>query len=238
MSENAGPSEARVREILGEMRAERQRAMYVRLAGTLVILVILGVFALKSYNRMKDFDVDTFMATLQVEGAEKVWPIISKELDEVAAKASPALEAAFQAEMMELGPRLQATLTEESEKLVTNMQERLAQSLDENLKEKDLAKEAGLADRFPDYTEDPEAMQELNEQLLRATREWANVQLDTTFKDHFALLESINSTYHDLEGEARENIEGGTATASTEDVLTVFMEILNMRLNPEDGKEG
>ncbi len=234
MTENAGPSEARVRELLAEMRAERQRAMYVRLGGTLIILIILGVFAFKSYNRMKNFDVDTFMVTLQTEGAERVWPVISEELDAVAAKASPALEQAFQAEMMELGPRLQETLTEESEKLVNNMQERLANSLDENLKEKDLAKEAGLADRFPDYADNPEAMQELNEQLLRATREWANVQLDTTFAEHFKLLESINTTYHQLEGEAREGIEGGTSTASTEDVLTVFMEILNMRLNPEE----
>ncbi len=234
MTENAGPSEARVRELLGEMRAERQRAMYVRVAGTLVILLILGVFAFKSYKRMKDFDVDTFMATLQVQGAERVWPVISKELDAVASKASPALEAAFQAEMMELGPRLQESLTEESEKLINNMQERLAASLDENLKEKDFAKEAGLSERFPEYANDSEAMQELNEQLLRATREWANTQLDTTFAEHFKLLESINTTYHDLEGEAREGIEGGTAKASTEDVLTVFMEILNMRLNPEE----
>lgn len=233
MTEN-GPSEARVRELLGQMQVDRQRAMYARIGGTLVVLLILGVFAAKSYGRMKNFDVDTFMVTLQTEGAKKVWPVISKELDEVAGKASPALEAAFHAEMMELGPRVQETLTLESAKLIENMQARLASSLDENLKDKDLAKAAGLADRFPTFADDEEAMQDLNEQLLRATREWANAQLDTTFSAHFRLLESINETYHRLEGEAREEVEAGAKTASTEDVLTVFMEIINMRLNPEE----
>jgi len=224
----------RVAEILGEMRQERQRAMYARIAATVIVVLILAIFATKTYKNIQQFDVDTFFAALQVEAAKRVWPIVASELDRVADAAAPALTDAFATEAMELSPRLQEALTAESEILVTNMQARLASSLDEALKAKDVVGNSGIGERFPRFQEDADALQELNEQLLRAAREWANTQLDTTFADHFMILDSINKTFYEMEGEARKSIEAGEQPANLEDVLTIFLEIIDTRLNAEE----
>ena len=227
-------SETRVAEILVQIRQERTRAMYARIAATVCVLIILVAFASRTYDRVKDFDVDSFFTHLQVEGAKRVWPVVADELDRVATAAAPALTDAFSKEMMELSPRLQTALATESEVLVANLQERLAASLDEALTKKDVVGSSGIAERFPRFQNDAEAMQELNEQLLRATREWANVQLDTTFHDHFRILDSINETFFALEGEARDDLEEGATPANLEDVLTLFLEIIDTRLNVEE----
>lgn len=227
-------NEARVAELLGQMRQERQRAMYARIAATVVVLLILIVFAAKTYNRIKTFDVDSFFVALQVEGAKKVWPVVAQELDRVANMAVPALTDAFAKEGMDLGPRLQEVLAAESEVLVVNMQARLAGSLDEALKKEDVVGKSGIAERFPTFHENPAAMEALNEQLLRASRQWANGQLDTTFADHFQILDSINQTFYAMEGEARGQLEDGQTPANAEDVLTLFLEIIDTRLNVEE----
>jgi len=227
-------SEARVAELLGQMRQERQRAMYARIGATVAVLLILIIFSVKTYNRIKNFDVDSFFVALQVEGAKKVWPVVAQELDRVADAAAPALTDAFAKETMDLGPRLQEVLTKESEVLVTNMQARLAGSLDEALKKEDVVGKSGIAERFPDFHDNPEAMEALNEQLLRASRDWANTQLDTTFHDHFQILDSINQTFYAMEGEARDQITDGQTPANLEDVLTLFLEIIDTRLNVEE----
>ena len=224
---------ARVAEILASMRQERQRAMYARIAATVIVLLILMIFATKTYKNIQQFDVDTFFAALQGEAAKRVWPIVSSELDRVANAAAPALTDAFAKEAMELSPRLQEALSAESEVLVTNMQARLASSLDEALKSKDVVGSSGIGERFPSFQEDPDALQELNEHLLRASREWANVQLDTTFHEHFQILDSINKTFYEMEGEARKSLEAGEQPANLEDVLTIFLEIIDTRLNSE-----
>jgi hypothetical protein len=148
--------------------------------------------------------------------------------------AAPALTDAFAKEGMDLGPRLQEVLASESEVLVVNMQARLAGSLDEALKKEDVVGKSGIAERFPRFHDNPEAMEALNEQLLRATREWANEQLDTTFAEHFQILDSINQTFYSMEGEAREQLQEGETAASPEDVLTLFLEIIDTRLNVEE----
>ena len=227
-------NEARVAEILGQMRQERQRAMYARIAATVAVLLILIIFSAKTYNRIKNFDVDSFFVALQVEGAKKVWPIVAQELDRVADAAAPALTDAFARETMELGPRLQEVLAKESELLMTNMQARLAGSLDEALTKEDVVGKSGIAERFPTFHDNPEAMEALNEQLLRASRDWANTQLDTTFHDHFLILDSINQTFYALEGEARDQLDEGQTPANLEDVLTLFLEIIDTRLNVEE----
>jgi len=226
-------SATRVAEILAAMRQERQRAMYARIAATVIVLLILIVFAGKTYKNIQQFDVDSFLAALQVEAAKRVWPVVASELDRVANAAAPALTAAFADEAMELSPRLQEALSSESEILVTNMQNRLAASLDEALKSKDVIGDSGLGERFPRFQDDTDALQELNEQLLRAAREWAHVQLDTTFAEHFQILDSINQTFYEMEGEARKSIEAGEQPANLEDVLTIFLEIIDTRLNAE-----
>ncbi len=227
-------NEARVAELLGQMRQERQRAMYARIGATVVVLLILIIFSAKTYNRIQTFDVDSFFLALQVEGAKKVWPVVASELDRVAEMAAPALTDAFAKEAMELGPRLQEVLAAESEVLVVNMQERLAGSLDEALKKEDVVGKSGIAERFPTFHENSEAMEALNEQLLRASREWANEQLDTTFAEHFQILDSINQTFYSMEGQAREQLEDGQTPAAAEDVLTLFLEIIDTRLNVEE----
>jgi hypothetical protein len=227
-------NEARVAELLAQMRQERQRAMYARIGATVVVLLILIIFSAKTYNRIQTFDVDSFFLALQVEGAKKVWPVVASELDHVAEMAAPALTDAFAKEAMELGPRLQEVLAAESEVLVVNMQARLAGSLDEALKKEDVVGKSGIAERFPTFHENAEAMEALNEQLLRATREWANAQLDTTFAEHFQILDSINQTFYSMEGQAREQLEDGQAPAAAEDVLTLFLEIIDTRLNVEE----
>ena len=226
--------ETRVAELLAQMRQERQRAMYARIGATVVTLLILAIFSLKTYNAIKEFDVDSFFAALQLEGAKKVWPVVSRELDRVAEMAAPALTDAFSDEAMALGPKLQEVLTEESEVLVINMQARLAGSLDEALKKEDVVGKSGIAERFPTFHDNPEAMEALNEQLLRAARAWANEQLDTTFHDHFQILDSINQTFYSMEGEAREQLHEGQTPANVEDVLTIFLEIIDTRLNVEE----
>ena len=98
----------------------------------------------------------------------------------------------------------------------------------------DVVGKSGIAERFPDFHDNPEAMEALNEQLLRASRDWANTQLDTTFHDHFQILDSINQTFYAMEGEARDQITDGQTPANLEDVLTLFLEIIDTRLNVEE----
>jgi len=59
------------------------------------------VFALRTYSKLTHFDVDTFVSTLQTEGAKQVWPAISVEMDSLADEALPALKSAFAKESIE-----------------------------------------------------------------------------------------------------------------------------------------
>ncbi len=233
MGESSESTKAVVADLLKQMREERQKAAYVRIAATLAILVILGVFAKRTYTKFTQFDVETFVTALQVEGAKRVWPVVSKELDQVTEAALPALKEAFAKESVQFGPRLEERLQKESEVLLENMADRLAASLDVALKEADLAHNAGIADKFPTFKDDPEALEALNQALIKSVRDWAHGQLDTTFEKHFHILQSINDTFQKMEQQVKDGMATGKAPASLEDVLTVFMEIVNMRLNPE-----
>lgn len=234
MAESSGPTREQVAELLLQMRKERQRAAYVRTGATLGVILILVIFTWRTYSKFTTFDVNTFVTALQVEGAKRVWPAVSNELDSLADAAVPALKDAFAAESLEFGPRLQTELEKESEILVTNMTERLGAALDVALKDANLAKKSKIIEKFPSFKDNPEALEALNDALTRSTRDWAHNQLDTTFARHLQLLQSINETFQRMESQVRQELNAGKTPTSLEELLTLFLEIVNMRLNPND----
>jgi hypothetical protein len=112
------------------------------------------------------------------------------------------------------------------------MAEYMKVSLDKQFVEAASSRQGELKERFPRFSENPDAYQELMERMQASSRVWAQGQLDTTFQKHVLLLQSINETVQELQVQAgAERAKSGDR--SMEDVLFLMSEIFNTRVAGE-----
>ena len=143
----------RAKQILDEIKEERAKGGKIRLATTLIVLLMFGVFGLSTYNKIQGFDDQALLVKLQEEAAQSVWPEVSKELDAVAQDAVPAIQEAFVEEAENLLPKLSEKLSTEAVVFQDNMNQRIKNSLDGELKSQMEAREDEFKGKVPSFAE-------------------------------------------------------------------------------------
>jgi hypothetical protein len=220
---------SRARQLLEELAAERQKGTSIRRG---VTYLVLGMFALavgNVYFKVKNFDLEIFTSTLQKETSARVWPLVEQEMDKLARDAGPALSAAMAAEAESFAPKFQTKVEAEAAAFSEHLHDRMKASLDTSFRAAmDNDKDKLLA-QFPQFKDDPTRYDELVTRLNAAAQTWAMSQLDTTFKQHIEVLQSINAEVAKLTAVAdAEREKNGNPEA--EEVLELFVQIMNSRL--------
>ena len=162
------------KQLLAEIQEERGKGGKIRLATTLIVLLMFAIFGLSTYNKVKSFDDEALLLHLQQEAARIVWPEVSKELDLVARDAVPAIQEAMLAEAGALLPKLSDKLTAEAAVFQENMNKRMKTSLDGALAQAIDEREEDFKGKIPVFDDqDGELYTELTERLESHCRDWA-----------------------------------------------------------------
>jgi hypothetical protein len=222
----------KVHQLLDQIGEERAKGRMHRRAFTAGFLLIFVIFFGSMYSKITGFDTDLFMVELQSQAATTVWPVYSTQLKGVADDAIPALSAAMADEAADLLPKVSEKLKAEAVVFQNNMGEHMKNSLDKQFVAAAESQQDNLKARFPRFSEDPDAYQELVERMQSSSRLWAQEQLDTTFEKHVLLLQSINETVQTLQLQANDQ-RAKTGDRSMEDVLFLMSEIFNTRVAGE-----
>ena len=195
---------SQAKSLLDEIAKERKKGAQVRLISAGVILGMFAVFAGSVYNRIQSFDTDALLIGLQESASATVWPMVSRELDEVGNAAVPALSEAMTQEMDAFGPKLVERLNTESELLQNNLNERMKTSLDGHLNEQFASRKDELQGKLEPFASDDALYDDMARRLQASAQDWAQDELDTTFTEHIQILQSINETVAQLGDQARE----------------------------------
>ena len=226
---------SRSRQLLEDIAAERRKGTNIR---RVVTYAVLGMFALaagNTYYKVKSFDVEKLVATLEKETSTRVWPLIGEEMDALARDAGPALSAALAEEAGNFAPKFQARVEVEGLAFTEHLNTRMKTSLDAAFHAAMDKNKDKLLASFPQFKEDETKYDELVTRLNGAAQSWAMAQLDTTFKAHIAVLQSINEQVA-LLGKVSAEDRKKNGDPQAEEVLELFLEIMNSRLESGGSK--
>lgn len=224
----------RCRQLISKINEERTLGSRVRTGVTLGVVVMFGLFALVTYNRVKTFNDEALLVHLQEEASTTVWPLIAKEMDQVARRAVPAITSAMEAELETLLPRLAERLSQEATIFQDNMNKRIKVSLDAALAAELDAHKDQLQGALSGLSSDSELYDDLVRRLQASSQQWAMAQLDTIFNDHIRVLQSINESIGALQAQvAKERESGKRDPADLDGAMELFVEILNSRIAEE-----
>ncbi len=223
---------ARARQLLDEIAEEHNRGNRIRRIVGLVVLAFLLLFAFNIVSGVRNFDTTALMTHIQESATTTVWPLVSRELDAVAAEAVPAIQEAFTEEAQELLPSLNDKIVTESATFQNNVNSKITESLNSQFlssaePHKDLLKE-----QLPQFSDDSESYDALMSKLHAHAQGWAQGHLDSTFSDHVNVLQSINESFRKLQAAADKQASDDGAP-EVDDVMFLFMDIVNTRINEE-----
>ncbi len=225
-------STSRSKELHAQIGEERAKGVR---QGRMLTGAVLALFALAIGNawwKVTHFDTEALIAAAEREASKTVWPMVSRELDALAADAVPALSNALAAEASNLLPKINTRLAAESALFEAHVHEKMTASLDAHFAQAAAKRGDRLKERFPQFAADPTRYDALIVRLQKGAQSWAQAQLDTTFAQHIVVLQSINESVAKLQTSAAANPDA-SGERSMDDVLTLFLEIMNARL---DGK--
>ena len=222
----------RARSLISQIEAARTQGGRIRLAVTLIVLLMFGFFGMSIRSKIKAFDDQALVLHLQEQAAKTIWPRVSRELDAIAVQAHPAIVSAFEAEAAALLPKLSDKLSAEALVLQANLNKQIKTSLDGALAAAMKENEAALKEAMPDLANDSVLYDDLVRRLQVSASQWAQEQLDTIFHDHVHVLQSINTSVATLQEQvAAEEAAGNRQPADVDQALMLFVEIINARLN-------
>ncbi len=225
---------ARARQILQQIAEERAKGVR---QGRILSLVLLSMFSVTAYSvywRVTHFDTAKLESSIERQASAQVWPMVAKSMDKIAADAVPALSAALTNEAADFMPKVEAQLGAESGTFQTHVHDKMKASLDEHFATAFKDQGPALKARFPQFAKNPEKYDALMAKLEARCQTWAQGQLDTTFAQHIAVLQSINASVQALATQAAANPTAkGSSPKSMDDVMSLFLDIMNSRL---DGK--
>jgi len=221
----------RVEELLEQLAAERSNAKKLRNVVSLLLVAMVLLFVMNVWWRISNFDADALLASLEIEATTTVWPTLSQELEEVSSEAVPAISEALASEADVLLLRASEQLATESETFQVNVGQHMHRALQAAFVDASAEQDSAIEERLAAFSESDDVHDELLRRMHVSARQWAERQLDTTFVEHVALLSSINETVQVLvkQAENSETLQG----QAPEDVLLLFMEIMNSRLGGE-----
>lgn len=225
-------STSRAKELFTQVGEERAKGVRQgrMLSGAAVVLFMLAIG--NAWWKVTHFDTEALVVAVEREASTRVWPLVSRELDAIAADAVPALSNALAAEAANLLPQISAKLAGESVLFERHIQEKMTASLDAHFAKQVAARGDLLKARFPQFAKDPDRYDALIVRLQSASQAWAHAQLDTTFAQHIVVFQSINESVARLQTMAAANPDK-SGERGMDEVLMLFLEIMNARL---DGK--
>jgi hypothetical protein len=225
----------RSRELLDELAAERNKGRNIRRGITYAVLVMFALAIGNVYFKVKNFDTETFVTVLQRETTAQVWPLIEREIDVISRDAGPALSKALADEAAAFAPKFSAAVAVEGVAFSEHLHQRMKSSLDGAFTHAVAGQQEKLHAQFPQFKDDTTKYDELVARLNAAAQSWAMAQLDTTFKAHIDVLQSINEQVALLaQVSAEDRAKNGDPQA--EEVLELFLGIMNSRLEGEKTK--
>ena len=112
------------------------------------------------------------------------------------------------------------------------MNKKITESLDAQFLSAANAHKDTLKEQLPQFSSDSEAYDALMSKLHAHARGWAQGHLDTTFAEHVNVLQSINDSFKKLQSAAEKNTAENGAP-EVDDVMMLFMDIVNTRMNEE-----
>jgi|GEM_PF-2239928 len=222
----------RARQLLDEIAEERNRGNRIRRIVGLVVLAFLLLFAFNIVSGVRNFDTTVLMTRIQESATTTVWPLVSRELDSVAKDAVPAIQEAFEAEAESLLPALNEKIVTESEVFQNNVNKKITESLDAQFLSAANAHKDTLKEQLPQFSSDAEAYDALMKKLHAHAQGWAQGHLDSTFKEHINVLQSINESFRKLQAQAH-GASAEDGDPAVDDVMMLFMDIVNTRMNEE-----
>ncbi len=218
-------------ELLDQLNAETARAVRTRRIVGVLLVALIAAFILNIWWQVRTFDADAMLASLEIHATTTVWPGLSAELEAVGQDAVPAISEALTSEANVLLIRATEQLTNESVIFQENVGQHMHRSLEAAFVDASSEEDESLDERLRTFSMDPDVHAELLRRLQVSSRQWAERELDSTFAEHVELLNSINETVQVLVRQAGndEKLQG----QAPEDVLMLFMEIMNTRLGGE-----
>ena len=220
-------SAPQIRVLLEQLNAERQRGKSYRLTLTLTVVSLIGVFLGNLYLELQNFDSELLLIHLEQRASTTVMPRYERELRAVAEDAYPAIAEALTEEANKLLPKVSERLGQEGQIFQRNMSRAIEVSLTQHFDRAIAGHEQDFRARFPDFDDRPEVYEQLLRRLEVSARAWAQHRLDTTFEQHVLILQSINETVQRLMLESNDEKAGAS---SMNDVLSLMAEILNTRM--------
>ena len=223
----------RAEALLDKLAEERAKSQKITRAIGLGVLALFLLFGFTLYRKVVTFDADSLLLHMQNQAGTSVWPLVSQEIDALSRHAMPAISDALNEEMENLLPTLSEKLVEESILLQDNLAESMKISLSIHFRTASKANADALKERMAMFSMEGEFYDELMESMDKRAQGWAQAQLDTTFPRHVEVLQEINETTRALRADAEAQRSAGME-ATLDDVLMLFMDILNTRLDGED----
>ena len=222
----------RAKELLQQLTNERHRGLTIKRAITLGVLGMFVLAGAHGYYRVKTFDTEQFVTELERQASTKMWPLVSHEIDTIATQAVPAISAALATEAANLLPRISQVLEVESALFSEHLQKTMQTSLDSHFLLAAGRHNEQLKERFPQFATDQGKYDALITRLNGAAQTWAHEELDTTFKAHIGVLQSINEQVQSLMAQSEaQRASGGNVDA--DEVMLLFLEIMNSRMAGE-----
>ena len=223
---------SRAEALLDKLAEERIRSRKITRAVGLGVLVLFLMFGFTLYRKVVTFDADALILHMQRQAGTQVWPHVSREIDALSRQAVPALTDALNDEMENLLPSINETLVEESVALQEHLDQAMKVSLSNHFRTAINENEDALKDRMAMFSMEGEFYDDLMESMQNRAQGWAQDQLDATFSRRVEVLQEINEPTQALREDADAQRTAGVE-ASLDDVVMLFMEILNTRLDGE-----
>ena len=217
-------------DLLDQISQERDRGSKIRLGMLAAILLMFFIFGAHIYRKINNFDTQQLMFTLQENAAQRVWPAVHYELNDISDEVIPVITDSMQTELQNLGPKFSKKFQEESLVLETNLGNHLQSSLQRELDMKFAKHKDRLESKYKDTLNAENLSDDLIIRLQTKSQQWAHNKLDTIFQEHINTLQSLNESVLALQKEATRNKDGSLKKASMDDLVLITSELLNSRI--------
>lgn len=219
------------KDLLRQINEERAKGTMQGRVALVIVLAMFGATIGSAWYKITHFDTALLEQSIQRQASAQVWPMVSREIDSIAADAVPALSNALAAEAAAFMPKVSERLTAEGILFQEHVHAKMTSSLDGAFAKAVSDRGDALKARYPQFAADPARYDALIDKLRARSQTWAQAQLDSTFAEHILVLQSINTSVQALGVEAQGKTGEKGADKSMDDVMSLLLEIMNTRLN-------
>lgn len=215
----------KTKSLMEEEESIRKKMQVIRWVFPLLIVGIFALYVYLFYSTVKNVEEDKFFTKLE-QNMVRVWPIFGDEFKRVAAELSPVYAQEIEKAAIDALPDLETKLTQEMEKRMVVLRERITADLNRSLGKLYEKQKTILHAEIPELAQDDKATGQVIRAVNVATIAWVEELLSKTIQDHAVALidlkEVLDRNFRKGE-EEKERID-------TEQLLTLWIEVMNQSL--------